>query len=761
MEGEEWASARPLPAETTAFLRASRQRQDAAVRRTKRLNLVLAGLLALALLATGIAFYQQDAAVEAQHVAQSRQLAALSTGLAATRPDLSSLLAVKAWRTHRTEEAASALYGAPAVPLERLFDADSGVNAVAYAPDGGTLATGSEDGTARLWDVRTGKPRLTLTGHTKSVSSVAFAPDGATLATGSFDGTARLWDARTGRSRLTATGDAEGVSAVAISPDGATLATGGLNGVVRLWDTGTGKPREPVIDQGWGKVLDEIVFSPDGTMIATAGIALPLPGVRDAVRVWDARTGKPRRTLAGSDIARSVAFSPDSRTLAVVSGTVSGDPAADDTTRVRLWDMRTGEDTVLPGTVNAGSVAFGPDGTVLATSSLEGTVHLWNTRSHDLAATFYAASEQVSLAFSPDGGTLATGSASDGTARLWDVRSTRARATLTGADEDLSVWSTAFSPDGGTLATGSENGVRLWDGRTGAARGMLRSDDGIVHAAVFGSDGRTLVTGTGKREDSDVSRVKFWDVEAEKVRFFFTVEEDVSALALSPDGTTVATGAHDGAVRLWDARTGRARATLTGPTEDVRVWSVAFSHDGTLLAAGTDKGPRLWEVASGKARATPEGGAQETYFVRFDADDSTLHGASRHGFASRWDLRTGKARAVPLRTSDAVWSVGVSPDGALFAEGTSDAVRLWDVRTGEVLARLSGHTDMVHAVAFSPDGTRLATGSSDGSARLWVLPLRDAQTIADAVCDRLGRDFTREEKEQYLRDHDPAPVCPA
>ncbi|MER5981552.1 trypsin-like peptidase domain-containing protein [Streptomyces sp. NPDC001787] len=757
-DGEKWAKQRPLPAEITALIRAGRQHQQAAVRRTKRINTILAGLLGLALVATGVAFYQQDAAVTAQHAAQSRQLAALSAGLTATDPDLSSLLAVKAWRTSRTDEAAGALYAAPAVPLRQLFDAGSEVRAVAFGPDGGTLATGSGDGAVRLWDVGSGKVRAELTAHTKGVSSVAFSPDGGTLATGSDDGRALLWDVSSGKALRTLT-HSKGVSSVAFSPDGGTLATAGLDGTARLWDATTGRARPPVM-KGGAVTMTTAVFSPDGTMLATGGAALPLPGSKDAVDVWDARTGEHRRTLAGTGIAQSVAFSPDSATLAVTSGGAASDAITTDTSGdrvVRLWDMRTGKDLTLPGTVNASSVAFSPDGAVLATGSLDGSVHLWNARTGDPGATFFPTPDVYAVVFSPDGSTLAT-AGSDGTARLWDVKSSKPRATLTGADEDLSVWSTAFSRDGSMLATGSENGVRLWDGRTGAARGMLRSDDGIVHSAVFSSDGDTVVTGSTQ---DDEGTVRLWDVRTETVRTAFTVgKDDIWAVDLSPDGSTVATGARNGPVRLRDARTGAVRATLTGPREARGVWSVAFSPDGTMLAAGTDKGARLWDVKSGKDRVTLVSREEEVHSVSFGPDAGTLLGGNRDGATYRWNVRTGKVRTAPIQSNGAMWSVDLSPDGTLLADGSVDgAVRLWDLTTGKVRITLTGHTGMVNTVSFSPDGTRLATGAGDGTARLWDLPVRDAPKIAASICDKLDRDFTKAEKAQYLRDQDPAPVC--
>ncbi len=225
------------------------------IRQHHRLNVwrnaatvVVALLFVGALVAAILALQQRKVAEERRATAERNQSAALAalseveaeTGSPATavRLALATLpknLAMPDRPYARAAEGA-ALHALLHLQELRRFDHPGGVRSVAYSPDGHTLATGSNDRAARLWDVATGREMSTLRGHEANVSSVAFSPDGRTVATGSQDKTARLWDVATGRELVVFRGNVSDIGAVAFSPDGRTLATGCYDETVRLWE---------------------------------------------------------------------------------------------------------------------------------------------------------------------------------------------------------------------------------------------------------------------------------------------------------------------------------------------------------------------------------------------------------------------------------------------------------------------------------------------------------------------------------------------
>ena len=554
----------------------------------------------------------------------------------------------------------------PCYPGVWLYDVESGteinllvghtepVGSVAFSPDGNTLAGRSWDNTILLWDVQTGKGTHALVGHTENVGTMAFSPDGTRLASASWDSTVRLWDVRTGIRIHAFESNTDGRTAIVFSPDGLTLA-GWRGSIIHLWEVETGEPANALErDQRW---LRSIGFSLDGATLvregANSAIHSPHEGVVEVVPSFKGHLNK----------IKSVAFSPDGATLAIVMK--DWDSVWGDDIVIRLWDTRTGEMLyALTGHWNADNVLT-----------------------------------DIYVAFSPDGDTLASAGSSRSMVRLWDARTGK----LLGRPETFAdgVRSIAFSPDGSTLVWTEGPVIRSWDVGTGLRRwpyfgGHSRN----VNSIAFSPDGATLASGS--RDGS----IGLWDVYVrENKQLFYAHEGGVTSVAFSPDGFTLASGGRDKTVRLWDARTGEHIRALTGQMDEII--TVAFSHDGELLAScssglepwsdNSDHTIRVWDARTGDYLHTLEGHSDGVSSMAFFPGVPILASGSYDNTIRIWDARTGENMHILEGHTYSVTSLAFSPDGNTLVSGSWDStILLWQFR------RFRTWGDIKHAAA---DGT--------------------------------------------------------
>jgi WD40 repeat protein/serine/threonine protein kinase len=322
--------------------------------------------------------------------------------------------------------------------------ADS-VRTASFSPDGRWVVTASKDQTARIWDAGTGTQRLVFEDHGETLGGAAFSPDGTKVVSWSKDGEGRVWDAATGKTAFVVQGLIWESPCAAFSPDGRRLLTVEA-GTVRLRESSGGAivldipggDRKP----GWA------LFSPDGLGL------LVVPEGGDQPWVVEAASGREVSTFQGHAApVLAAAFRPDGTEVATTS--TAKDPS------VRVWDPRTGRQLrVLAGHEDdVDGVAFDRSGRLLATAARDDTARVWSVESGVCLHVLHHASSVYAVAFSPDGARLVTAS-KDMTARVWDVKTGLEQETLRHLD---SVFSAAFSPDGKWVVTASRDATaRIW-----------------------------------------------------------------------------------------------------------------------------------------------------------------------------------------------------------------------------------------------------------------------------------------------------------
>jgi len=607
---------------------------------------------------------------------------------------------------------------------------------VAFSPDGRQLASVCMDGTFEVRDARTGQvlhslQRLAVLVRGALCRGMAYSPDSRFLAVAREDGTVRVWDAISGQSLHTLEGHKGPAWQVAFSPDSRTLASCGSDRSVRLWDVAGGKAIRVFSEHP--AAVKGVAFRPDGRSVVAACDD-------GTVKVWDRDTGRETFSFRGELLSYPYSpwFSPDARRLAwsCLDGVI------------KIWDTTTGrlEIDQQSNTHQCRAVAFSPDGKRIALAGFDGTLRLLDASTVPEMLTIFAHPSLVAdVAFSNDGNKLASASY-DQTIRIWDATPLDGDpqaphcVTLTGHKQLVS--GVAFSPDGRWLASSSWDGtVKLWETSASGTPGVftprytLRGHSGNVIGVAFSSDKRILASGSVDKT------VKLWDLQApvgDSLTELRTIPcaERVFSIAFSPDGRLLAVGQNSG-IALYDPATGREAAPFKQTPAPVP--AVAFSPDSRRLvsAGASDPAIKVWDVAEDKPLFELRHNSNPNSSVAVSPDGRRVASPGRDQAAGApavkvwdsvdWDAKT----CVEWRTLKGhvgyVWKVAFSPDGRYLASGSWDStIKVWDLKASESAepVTLRGHAGFIMCLAFSPDGRRLASGS--GSTRHGELKVWDA-----------------------------------
>ncbi|MBD2414632.1 hypothetical protein FACHB389_09620 [Nostoc calcicola FACHB-389] len=361
------------------------------------------------------------------------------------------------------------------------------------------------------------------------------------------------------------------------------------------------------------------------------------------------------------------------------------------------------------------SVAFSPNGKLLATGDTNGEIRLYEVANSQQLMTCKGHAGWVwSVTFSPDGQVLASGS-NDQTIKLWDISTGQCFKTLEG--HTGGVRSVTFSPNGQVLASGSDDQtVKLWNISTSKCLKTLQEDGCSVWSVAFSPKGDMLASG------NDDYKVRLWDINSSLC--IHTLEghtQRVYSVAFSPDGNTLASGSHDQTVKLWDTNTGKCIKILQGHTDLIH--SVTFSVDGSaLVSCGDDQTVRVWDFSTGECLKTLQGHRSRVWSLAVCINQNICVSSSDDQTIKLWNISTGQCIKTFQGYNNGIWSVAVSPNDNILASGSNDqTVTLWDATTGKCLKTLHGHGRRVTSVVFSPDSQLLASGSEDRTVRLWNL----------------------------------------
>lgn len=436
-------------------------------------------------------------------------------------------------------------------------------------------------------------------------------------------------------------------------------------------------------------------------------------------------------TLHHTKSIYTIAFSPDGSLLA----------SGGEDNIIKLWDVTLGiEILTFYGHVSpVRVVTFSPDGTVLASASNDGSIKLWSTTSGKILQNLTHNEILFSLVFSHDSMLLALGDLA-GYIKIWNTTEWEEEPETFKAHDFLLNYMD-FSPDGKLMATcGAPKTIKIWNTSNWENISPLTEHSDIVNEVKFSPDGKMLVSACID------SKFWLWDVEGRNIIYKYNEHEDIigggiiggpyyASVDFSPIGSLLASGGEDSLIRLWDPARNTTIQILSGHEDSVS--RVIFSPDGTVLASSSkDKTIKIWNIAQGAKKGVLTGHEAAITSVVYSPNGELLASGSEDTSIKLWDLSNGDMKTLKGHTKT-VTSVVFSPDSSLLASASWDSnIMIWNTTNYQVEFEITNHTGHVQSLTFSSDGTMLASGGANAlsvpEVRIWNV------TSGKQLQERLG-----------------------